>query len=346
MKIYRRILIIAGSVLFVLVLLHIGVNFWVTTQLPKIINRENDSAYNIKYDKIEISLINASIHAEKIVVTPKYAIKDSLSKTGIYANVKAVDVLGFSIWNVIFSNKLKARSIRVTQPDVVLYKKSEKAIDNSKSISSEVVKPFEKIIAVSDIFLDKGNVKILNILNNKTILNARNINVKLQGIVITDDILERKIPFSYKTYAFDCDSIFYQPSKFYQITTQKVKTTEKGINVKNFAMLPQYSRKEFLKNIRFEKDIYTLKAKDIDIRGMEWGYKDTVFFFHSKAVELDQVAADIYRSKLQDDDMTKKKLYNKLLRDLKFDLDITTLKLRNSYIMYEEEKAAERAREN
>jgi hypothetical protein len=74
---------------------------------------------------------------------------------------------------------------------------------------------------------------------------------------------------------------------------------------------------------------------------MDWGFKQNDFFFHCNVVNLNQVAANIYRSKEPLDDMNKKYLYNKLLRDLKFNLKIDTLRVRNSILEYEEEKSVE-----
>jgi hypothetical protein len=334
---YKKIAVGFFSFLLLFVLLHIGLNFWISFQLPKIINRENNSPYKISYKNADISLISSSIHAGDIVITPKRTIKDTEGRIGIYANIKAVDIVHFSLWDMLFSNKIKAKSITLTQPEIVLYKKTEKAINNSRSISSDIVKPFEKVILVSDIFVNKGNLKIVYIKTKKELLNAANITIRLQGIVITDKILEQKIPFSYKSYAFICDSLYYA-NGFYDLRTHKIATTDKGMNVKKFEMIPRVSRREFVSKIPKEKDFYTLKAEDITIRNMDWGFKNAIFFLNADAIALDQVSANIYRNKIPPDDLKKKYLYNKLLRDLKFDLKIDTLAIRNSLLMYEEEK--------
>ncbi len=47
MKWYWKLLIVLGSFIALVVVVNIGLNTWVKFQLPKIINRENDSAYFI-----------------------------------------------------------------------------------------------------------------------------------------------------------------------------------------------------------------------------------------------------------------------------------------------------------
>jgi len=52
---------------------------------------------------------------------------------------------------------------------------------------------------------------------------------------------------------------------------------------------------------------------------------------------LDEVDANIYRNKMPEDDLTKKKLYNDLLRNIPFELKVDTLFVKNSRLIYEEE---------
>ncbi len=75
---------------------------------------------------------------------------------------------------------------------------------------------------------------------------------------------------------------------------------------------------------------------------MNWGFNSKVLFINAELLQLQEVDANVYRNKLPEDDLTKKNLYNKLLRDLKFNLKIDTLKIQNSILTYEEEKSFEK----
>lgn len=337
----KIILIVLGFVLLVIVL-NIGLNSWIKYQLPRLINEKNKSAYHISYKSVEVSLLDATIHADSILLVPKKAIRDEKIKAGIYAKIHAIDVAQLSIWSVLFSDRIKAKSITINKPEIVLYKKNEKALNRSRSIESEVVKPFEKIITVSDIFLKNGDVKIINVANDKAILSVSNINIQLDGIVINEDILKQKIPFSYKSYALSCDSLYYRANPFYHIKSKKISTTQNGLKLKDFRLIPELTRREFVQKIEKEKDLFTVSADDVTLANTDWGFKDTVFFFHSDKIQLDKVTANIYRNKIPEDDLSKKKLYNNLLRNLKFKLDVDTLAIRQSTVIYEEEKTFEK----
>lgn len=336
-RLKKLLLALIGFLLFI-IMANLGLNIWIKYQLPKIINTKNASAYHISYRSLDISLLNASIHADSIVLVPKKAVAEEKIKAGLYAKIKSVDVAHFNIWSTLFSDRIKAKSITINGPEVVLYKKSEKAVNDPRNISSEVVKPFDKIIVVSDIYLKDGNIKIINVANNQALLSVSNINIQLDGIVINNELLAQKIPFTYNSYALSCDSIYYRVNAFYHIFTKKTATTNQGLSIKDFKLVPEYNRREFIRKIDKEKDIYTINAEELTIKNMDWGFNDTVFFFNTNKIVLDKVAANIYRNKIPADDLSKKKLYNNLLRNLKFNLKVDTLAIRNSIVEYEEEK--------
>lgn len=335
MKWYWKVFIGLASLIVLAVAIDLGLNVWVKTQLPKIINRKNDSAYLITYKNLDVSLWNGYIKANQIVVVPKSSLKDSINKAGIYAKIKAVEVRDFKIWNLVFSDKLKARSITVEQPKVILYQKDEK-----ENVRNAVVAPFEKIITVSDLFVTHGDLKMINV-KNKAVLSAHNINFNLDGIVITEKILKDKIHFEYRDYKLNCDSLYYHPNEFYHISTKKIKGSKTHLDIADFEMNPTYSRREFVAKIPKEKDLYTLSCKSMGFDKINWGFKEDDFFFHCNTIKLDKLAANIYRSLEPADDKSKRKFYNKMLRELSFDLKVDTLKIRNSILEYEEEKSAD-----
>ncbi|HMI07620.1 MAG TPA: hypothetical protein VK528_08750 [Flavobacterium sp.] len=328
-----------GILVFIIIalLLSVSVNFWIKYQLPKIIGEKNKSPYSITYKNLNYSLIDGYIKAEGIVILPKTAVEDSTLKSGIYAKVNSIEVKDFKIWSVLFSDRIKAHSITIIKPEVILYKKSDKTV-NPKNIRNAVVAPFEKVISVKDIYLYNGDIKIVYVKTKKAILSISNINIRLDGIAVDDETLGRKIPFTFEKYSVKCDSLYYRANEFYHFTTQKITATKSDLQISTFKMIPEYTRREFVKKIPKEKDLFVISAKDIHIKNLDWGFDSEVLFANANSVNLDGVSADIYRNKLPEDDLSKKYLYNKLLRDLDFNMKVDTLKVRHSLLAYEEEK--------
>lgn len=341
-KKFKKIgLIIIGIIVF-LAVISIGVDWWIDTKLPQLISDKNETPYHIKYENLEISLLSKTIEASGITIIPKEREKDSLSKNGIFATVKNIQIDNFSVFPLLFSNKIEAHAIKVTGAKITLYKDKDQTISSTKNISSQVVAPFQKIIKVDDINLEQGSFFIVNLKNNKTLFSAQNVTIQLGDIKISDQTLSHKVPFDYKKYAFSCDSLTYQTDDGYTLNTQKINTTNTGFEVGKFSMISKFSRRQFVNQLAKEKDLYTLKAEKIAVVNMDWGFKDEILFFKTSQILIEQANANIYRSKMPEDDLSVKPLYNKLLREMPFDLKVDSLSIVNSNLVYEEEKTFEK----
>ena len=329
-----------GVLVFVAIvlLISIGINLWIQYSLPKMLREKNKSAYAISYDQLDYSLIDGYIKAGGIKIVPKTAVAENAIKSGLYATASAIEIKNFKIWSVVFSDRIRARSITVTSPQIIFYKNDNKAVD-PKNIRNTVVAPFDKIISVSDVYLYNGDAKVVYTKTEKAVLHVANVNLQLEGIRVDDGTLEKKIPFEFDKYSLKCDSLYYRANDFYHFTTQKIAATKSGLEINIFKMTPEYSRKEFVRKIAKEKDLFVISAKKIRVNKLDWGFRDEILFANANSLNLDGVAADVYRNKMPEDDLTKKHLYNKLLRDLDFNLKIDTLKIRNSLLAYEEEKS-------
>lgn len=338
----KKILLTVFGIIIFLGILNLGINIWVKAKLPNLINNKNNTDYNIAYEDVDLSLWESKITAHKVVITPKTDLEKTTKKIGLHGAIELVEVNEIGIWNILFGKKIKAKNLTISKPAIILYKNNANAINDYNTINSKVIKPFEKIILVSDLYINKGQLKIFNNENGKTIASVHNINFNLEGIVINEKTLKDKIPLLYKDYSFSCDSVFYKVNEFYEIKSSAILTSKEGINIKKFKLLPLYSRKKFTQTIPKEKDLFTILADEISLNKMNWGFKDKTFFFHTNSVLLNKVNANIYRGKMPIDDVSKKELYSKLLRDIKANIKVDSLVLKNSFLTYEEEKTFEK----
>lgn len=335
MSIYKKIAIGVISLFLFVILANIGLNYWIKKQLPIIVNDKNKTAYNIHYEKIEVSLFSRNINATTLLISPKNQPKDS--KNGLFSKIESITIKHFNIWDLAFNDIIQAESIIINKPRVILYKKGEKLLNNSKSIKNEIIEPFRKIVAVSNIYLNDGTVDVVSLDTDKPILSVKKIILKLEGILLTDATLKEKIPMRFEKYVLVCDSLYYKPSAFYAMNIGQISTEKNFLKIKKFSYLPEFSRKDFVKRLDKEKDIYTIKLDSAHIEKMDWGFKNEKFFFKASSLIANHVDANIYRNKIPKDDLSKKYLYNHLLRKIKFPLQIDTIQILKSKLVYEEE---------
>jgi len=335
MSIYKKIAIGVISLFLFVILANIGLNYWIKKQLPIIVNDKNKTAYNIHYEKIEVSLFSRNINATTLLISPKNQPKDS--KNGLFSKIESITIKHFNIWDLAFNDLIQAESIIINKPRVILYKKGEKLLNNSKSIKNEIIEPFRKIVAVSNIYLNDGSVDVVSLDTDKPILSVKKIILKLEGILLTDATLKEKIPMRFEKYVLVCDSLYYKPSAFYAMNIGQISTEKNFLKIKKFSYLPEFNRKDFVKRLDKEKDIYTIKLDSAHIEKMDWGFKNEKFFFKASSLIANHVDANIYRNKIPKDDLSKKYLYNHLLRKIKFPLQIDTIQILKSKLVYEEE---------
>ncbi len=335
----KRKKIILGVLIFIglLLLISIGVNFWIKTQLPKLINKQSE-AYAIAYKSIDVAVFSGHVDITDATIVPRATLNDTANKAGIYVKVKKIQIRNFKIWSVLFSDKISARSLSLTSPEITLYQKTDKD-KHRENLKDDVIKPFEKIISVSDFFIYNGDFRIMAAQKNKAVLAVTNVNLSIDGIKVTDAILKSKIPFGYEAYKLSCDSLYASVSPAYDVISKKIQSTNKDLHIAKLRLVPTQTRRQFVKSLKTEKDQFNVSAQDITLQNLEWGYKGDDLFVRTSLATINNCHADVYRNKMPADDLTKKLLYNKVLRDLDFELQVDTLKIKNSLVVYEEEKS-------
>ena len=86
-----------------------------------------------------------------------------------------------------------------------------------------------------------------------------------------------------------------------------------------------------------KQDWYNVKVAQTRITDFHWKLKDSQPKINVGNVLINNLQAQIYRSKSPKDDLTRKKLYSELLRSIQFPLLVKNLNIRNSNLVYEED---------
>ena len=100
---------------------------------------------------------------------------------------------------------------------------------------------------------------------------------------------------------------------------------------------PKFTKTQFTSKISTEKDWYNVKIAQTRITDFHWKLKDNQPKINVGNVLINNLQAQIYRSKSPKDDLTRKKLYSELLRSIQFPLLVKNLNIRNSNLVYEED---------
>lgn len=177
----------------------------------------------------------------------------------------------------------------------------------------------------SNITYDKGNEPLVFNELNATV-NDIDIQSKPNNhghnIKVRDYFLTTK-NFAYKT-------------KFYNLSVGLLKLNKNSVQISQFAMKPLVSRAQFIKMIPVERDLYDLKANQITANG-NWDLFSQNKFINANNVTIQSADANIFRSKIPNDDPKEKPLYSRMLRSIKIPMVVNNLNLKNSILVYEED---------
>lgn len=177
----------------------------------------------------------------------------------------------------------------------------------------------------SNVVYDKGNQPLkFNDLNAS--LNHLEIKQKSDGTGLGADV---------KNYLFTTKNFTYK-TKFYNMSVANVEFGNNKVKIDQFAMKPLVSRAQFIKMIPVERDLYDITAKQITAAG-NWNLFSQNKFINASNVNIQSADANIFRSKIPKDDPKEKALYSKMLRSIKFPLQINNLDVKNSVLVYEED---------
>lgn len=184
-------------------------------------------------------------------------------------------------------------------------------------------------------------VKKVTIKNSNIVYEKGNQPLKLNDLNASLNQLEIKqksdggLGFDVENYLFSTKNFTYK-TKFYNMVVANVEFGNDKVKIDHFAMKPLVSRAQFIKMIPVERDLYDITAKQITAVG-SWNLFSQNKSVNASSVTIQSADANIFRSKIPKDDPKEKALYSKMLRSIKFPLQIHNLDVKNSVLVYEED---------
>lgn len=187
------------------------------------------------------------------------------------------------------------------------------------------------------LIVNKVTVKHSNIVYEKgnQPLKLNELNASLNHLEIKQKSAGTGLGFDVKNYMFSTKNFAYR-TQFYNMTIANIELGNDKVKIDQFAMKPLVSRAQFIKMIPVERDLYDIKAKQITAAG-NWDLFSQNKFINASNVNIQSADANIFRSKIPKDDPKEKALYSKMLRSIKFPLQINNLDVKNSVLVYEED---------
>ncbi len=322
------------SVISVVFLCVIGIVIAQKVATSKIENFLSDGLpehIEIEYETLDVSILSGSVSMGNPKLTVFGSTRDSIVLTNAMEAILIEDV---DYWDYLTEDKIAIETIQITSPYVTYINKKRSEDDKVKS--SDKVQKSPKIY-VEQFIITNGEFVIKDGKTDSLTLKASNASLKIFDVEYNDDISKKAIPLEFSNYEFGFDSVFYKMNEFDDLQIGKSDLSKSLLRFNQLRLYTTYSKAQLSRMISIERDHVDFRVDRIDILDHEFGFnQDTTFYFKSPKLILENPILDIYRDKLIADDTEIKYLYSKLLRDLKIDLTLSKVELKNGTINYSE----------
>ncbi|MGB6094438.1 MAG: hypothetical protein WBF83_11825 [Moheibacter sp.] len=221
---------------------------------------------------------------------------------------------------------LKISMLKLGKSEITVFQSTKKK-------AKQAAISFKKDLKIDLLEFEKSNFKLIEP-GNRTLLSINDLNLTFNGVESNQNN-----QFSYKNSKLSASALKYHPKGNYDLTVDSLSYDRQTLKFNQFEMKPKISKTQFVRSLKKQKDYYSIKAREISVQKPNINFSADHFSFRTPLVSLNSADAYIYRSKIPPDDTSKKKMYSQLLREMKFGLNISKLKIRNSKLVYEEETA-------
>lgn len=213
-------------------------------------------------------------------------------------------------------------------------------VDNANGIikaGDNKIKKTPKENVVNSILVRKVSLKNSNVTYDKgnEPLVFNDLNATINDIEVKSKPNNHGHTVKVKDYFLTTKNFAYK-TKFYMMSVGLLKLSKNKVQINQFAMKPLVSRAQFIKMIPVERDLYDLKASQVSAEG-NWDLFSQHKFINATNVTIQSADANIFRSKIPNDDPKEKPLYSRMLRSIKIPLFVNNLNLKNSILVYEED---------
>ncbi|QOW11184.1 hypothetical protein Q73A0000_12860 [Kaistella flava (ex Peng et al. 2021)] len=293
------------------------------------------ASFDIKGKNINYVSDNENVKVATLNIQPKSADLRNVSvkPTAINPNKTSLDLTTQSLqlklnnWEFINNRlKLDVQNILVNQLNGTI--KTANNPQKKKPTFAGIQFP----LTVKNVVLKNSNLEIDS--KNQPLV-FKDLNANIQNVEMNAETIKDAIPFKTGNYSLNTKNFNYK-TKFYNLSASLLKLNKSMIQISNFAMKPTVSRAQYVRMIPAEKDLYDLKINQVTANG-KWDLVSESKFLDIENITVNNMDANVFRSKIPKDDETVKPMYSQLLRSIKFPVFVQNLDLKNSLLVYEED---------
>lgn len=294
----------------------------------KLLNQKNAKKVAQKADEVaEKFLINFDLYIDTIQIKKsRFLAKEKF-------DFNNVNVTLLNLKNE-FGKQLGVNHLIIKNPKFTIFGQPKRIAQNT----SQQSKPFHDIIKIKNTSIQNGILEMIPYGESKPNFTLKTFQLGFVNLKIDPKTIQNSIPFIYDGMLIQSKGIDFDMSEKYAMKTSDLQFKNGELIVNQINLKPKLSRQAFVNKLKKEEDMYTVSINQIKGNRLKWGIdKEKDFYLNAEQITLNKLYANIYRSKLPPDDLSRKTMFSEKLRKMQFGLGIKRLNIINSKLEYAEE---------
>ncbi len=352
----KKIWIITGSVLSLIIVLIISFNSIVAgiikNKIDDFLHLEKLKNYHITYSRVGFNFMNRSVSLIGLHYQPDSLYLDSLAKANVDMMVPELSlgrltVAGIQFKTLLKEKKLIIRKITVKNPVIKMYKFNgiKKPVTPAKK-QKVSFKDSVRLVLLHGVFIrtirfKKSKWEIYNYKRHKYTLVSNNISLEISDLMLKNSGHQNQYfyPSLKEAFLTAKDNYIQLGNQLYDIQFDKLFVDLKGneLYIDGFRYKPLYSKKDFSKHIRFQKERFDMRADKISFDGANFYLYLTKGKVYIRKIGISHALIDLYRDKKVPFNHKQRPLFpQQSLKKIPGKITIDTIQILNSRFQYSE----------
>ncbi|TCK82769.1 AsmA family protein [Albibacterium bauzanense] len=351
---WKRILIWTAAVTgFIILLLIIG-GFILQNRLPENlknrIRTESKGVYELKFDRMNVSLLNGSIRLNNVQLLPDttaYFHLDSAQRASKLFKLKAtsLDISGLGFLKLFFKKNIQVSSITLNRPDLIVMNMHD-TVKVDSNVNKTMYEQMPSLLkdARVQVFRVNGLSYVQQEMGDTTKQSGKWSNLSFAMESVSIDSLSQKD----STAFWFCKDIqvnsrkvqFASNDGMYKYTIGEIKASvkRKALDILDFKVIPQYPEMEFSQRLGEEGDRYQLVVQRINAKEVDFKQLELSGRLHVLALDLENAELRVFHNKMMPPSGKIKtgNFPNIAIKRLKIPLVLDTMYVKNFDVYYKE----------
>uniref|UniRef100_A0AAU6WSI5 Uncharacterized protein n=1 Tax=Chryseobacterium endophyticum TaxID=1854762 RepID=A0AAU6WSI5_9FLAO len=229
----KKLVIIFGVLLLIILLANFGLNIWLKTQLPKYI--KNNTDYKVSYKSLEVDLLSGNILSTGITINNKNP--QNINVIGFQGTVDTLKVSRFGIYNALFNNQISSSDLLLSKPNLNII--LARPVDAKKGKRKD---PF----LFENIRINEGNISMFRYTKQK-FFSVKNLSLYVENLQMAEEDAQDKLPVVFDQYSIKGTDFFFRPDEVYALQINRIETKNGQMSVDKFQLTPLITFEQFKK---------------------------------------------------------------------------------------------------